>query len=49
MMHYKEGEQRTWINAEIKTEQHQRCIENVEMRTWNNEDSDRIDHNNSSL
>jgi hypothetical protein len=44
MMHYVEGQRRTWINADMKTAQHQQYIEEVEMRTWNNEDSNRIDH-----
>jgi hypothetical protein len=44
MMHYVEGQWRTWINADMKTAQHQQYIEEVEMRTWNNEDSNIIDH-----
>jgi hypothetical protein len=44
MMHYEEGQQKTWINADMKTAQHQRYIEEVKMRTWKNEASNRIDH-----
>jgi hypothetical protein len=43
MMHHLVDQRRTWRNAEIKTAQHQRCIEEIEMRTWNHEDSDRQD------
>jgi hypothetical protein len=44
MVHYMEGQRRTWIIADMKTAQHPWYIEEVEMRTWNNEDSNRIDH-----
>jgi hypothetical protein len=49
MMHHLEGQRRTWRNGDMKTTQHQRYIEEVEMRTRNNEGSDRIDHQDSSL
>jgi hypothetical protein len=32
MKNYMEGQQRTWINDGMKTAQHQRCIEEVEIR-----------------
>jgi hypothetical protein len=44
MKNYIEDQRRTWKNADMKTAQHQRCIEEVEMITWNNEDSNIIDH-----
>jgi hypothetical protein len=48
MMHYVEGQWGTWRNTNMKTTQHQRYFEEVEMRTWSNEDSNRI-HQDSSL
>jgi hypothetical protein len=46
---YIEGQRRTWRNADVKSAQHQRYIEEVEMRTYDNEDSNRLDHQYSSL
>jgi hypothetical protein len=48
-MHYVEGQQRTWRNVDVKSAQHQRYIEEVEMRTYDNEDSNRLDHQYFSL
>jgi hypothetical protein len=48
-MHYVEGQRRTWRNADVKSGQHWRYIEEVEMRTYDNEDSNRQDNQYSSL
>jgi hypothetical protein len=49
MKNYIEGRQRIWRNADVKSAQHQRYIEEVEMRTNDNEDNNRLDHQYSSL